>query len=421
LTKSIFYRKMENMKQKFTPQVILNWIIAVLKGTLVGLAIVIPGVSGGSMLLTIGVYEDAVSITSKKKEVRNAAILKLIPYAIGIVLGVAVLSFVITWLLANYELYTILAFCGLILGSLPMLVKEIRGQIGVKRVAPSYFLLSAVMIALMVALPLLNNRTTEDFERLTAEDQLMLNDRVVLFEGSAPSDAEQITVKKNDSSMPVLKIKSGESGLAGMRADISDGVILEYDSLDDVNWNEEPVQLVRTGDSTVSIGGTSYTVYRAIDTLNNGLISALLAAALGFIAAGTMIVPGISGSMVLLVLGFYNSVMSHLKGAIIALLTFQFAALPQHLIVLIPFAIGVVLGLLIVSKLVKWLLDQYPTPTYYAIIGLMLSSPFAIFMKSSLLNETFLQSMHWYTVVIGLICLIGGFLAAIRLSKDEAK
>ncbi len=408
------------MKQKFTPQAILNWIIAILKGTLVGLAIVIPGVSGGSMLLTIGVYEDAVSITSKKKEVRNAAIIKLIPYAIGIVLGVAALSFVITWLLANYELYTILAFCGLILGSLPMLIKEIRGQIGVKRVAPSYFILSAVMIALMVALPLLNNRTTEEFERLAAEDSLSLNDRIVLIANSASSD-EQITVKKNDSAMPVLKIKSGESGLAGMRADINDGIILEYDALDDVNWNDDPVQIIRTGDSTVSIDGTSYTVYRAVDTLDNGLISALLAAALGFIAAGTMIVPGISGSMVLLVLGYYNSVMSHLKGAIVALLTFQFAALPHHLLVLIPFAIGVVLGLLIVSKLVKWLLDQYPTPTYYAIIGLMLSSPFAIFMKSSLLNETFLQSMHWYTVVIGLICLIGGFLAAIRLSKDEAK
>ena len=40
------------------------------------------------MLLTIGVYGDAVSITSKNKDIRNKAIVKLIPYAIGIVLGV---------------------------------------------------------------------------------------------------------------------------------------------------------------------------------------------------------------------------------------------------------------------------------------------------------------------------------------------
>ena len=169
------------MDNKFTFHTVLAWIIAVLKGTLVGLAIVIPGVSGGSRLLTIGVYEDAVSITSKDRTVRNNAIIKLIPYAIGIVLGVAVLSFVITWLLANYELYTILVFCGLILGSLPMLIKEIKGQINVRHAAPSYFLLSALMIALMVALPLLNNRTSEQFEKLSIQDQIDFNNRIMYY------------------------------------------------------------------------------------------------------------------------------------------------------------------------------------------------------------------------------------------------
>ena len=116
-----------------------------LKGTLVGLAIVIPGVSGGSMLLTIGVYEDAVSITSKDKARRRAAIIKLIPYAIGIVLGVVALSFVVTWLLSNFEFLTILLFSGLILGSLPMLFKKIKGQ----KVKPGYILIALVMVALM--------------------------------------------------------------------------------------------------------------------------------------------------------------------------------------------------------------------------------------------------------------------------------
>ena len=87
--------------------------------------------------------------------------------------------------------------------------------------------------------------------------------------------------------------------------------------------------------------------------------------------------------------------------------------------VLIPFGIGVLLGLLLVSKAVRWLLDRFPTPTYYAIIGLMLASPFAIFMKSSLLNAAFLSSLHWYTVVIGLVCLAVGFFAAMQLSKEK--
>ena len=181
LTESIFSLKMGAMKQNNMKK-ILEWIFAILKGTLVGLAIVIPGVSGGSMLLTIGVYQDVVSITSRDKAVRSKAIVKLIPYALGIVLGVAGLSFVITWLLANYELYTILTFCGLILGSLPMLIKEIRGQIGVKRISPFYLLLSALTVALMIALPLLGSRASERFERLTAADPIALNDRIILSE-----------------------------------------------------------------------------------------------------------------------------------------------------------------------------------------------------------------------------------------------
>lgn len=421
LTKTLFSLTIAIMNQKLSLKSIFDWIIAILKGTLVGLAIVIPGVSGGSMLLTIGIYGDAVSITSKNKQIRNAAIIKLIPYAIGIVLGVVVLSFVITWFLANYELYTILVFCGLILGSLPMLIKEIRGQIHVKRVAPSYFVLSAAMIVLMVALPLLNNRITEDFERLSNTDQIQLNDRIVLYPNGSAPETDVITIKKADASAQILKVKSGDSGLAGMRADVEDGVILEYDALDDVNWNDEPVYLQWNEDGSMTINGEVYSVYRAFDTLNNGFSSVLLALALGFIAAGTMIIPGISGSMVLLVLGYYNSVMTHLKGAIVCALTLNFAALPRHLLVLIPFAIGIVAGLLIVSKVVKWLLDEHPTPTYYAIIGLMLSSPFAIFMKSSLVNETFLASMHWYTVVIGLVCLLFGFFAAVQLSKGDNK
>lgn len=404
------------MKKQFDMKQIWNWIIAVLKGTLVGLAIVIPGVSGGSMLLTIGVYGDAVSITSKNKEIRNKAIVKLIPYAVGIVLGVAVLSFVITWLLANYQLYTILTFCGLILGSLPMLIKEIRGQINVKRVRPEYFVLSALMIALMIALPLLSNSSTEDFARIGKAEGLALNDRIVL-QSEAAAD-ETISVRKDDPAVTVLKIKAPESGLKGMKADLNDGVIFEYDALDDTNWNDEPVTPVWDGD-LLAVNGQRYTVYRAVDTLNNGAVSMLWALLLGFIAAGTMIIPGISGSMVLLVLGYYNSIMSHLKAGIIALVTLQFASLWQHLLVLVPFAVGVVLGLLIVSKLVKWLLDRYPTPTYYAIIGLMLASPYAIFMKSGLFNGMFFASLHWYTVLIGLVCFGVGFFAATKLSGEE--
>lgn len=402
-------------KQKtITFHTVIQWLFAVLKGTLVGLAIVIPGVSGGSMLLTIGVYEDAISITSKDKEIRRKSIIKLIPYALGIVLGVAALSFVITWLLANFEFYTILLFCGLILGVLPMLFNQVKGV----PVKPQYIAVLLLMAGIMIALPLLNNRTQEDFELLTQEDKIDFNERIILVEDSS-NPASVITVKKQSSAYPVLKVKSPFSGLAGLRATISDGIQLEYESEDDTFLNNEPINPDLSENGMLQVNGSSYRVYRAVDHLNRGVTSSILAAVLGFIAAGTMIVPGISGSMVLLVLGYYNSIMTHLKTAIVCAVTFGFSELLPHLAILIPFGIGVILGLLFVSKGVKWLLVNHPVPTYYGIIGLMLTSPYAILMKSTIISGSFFASFQWYDAVIGILCLAIGALSAIKLSKEK--
>lgn len=395
------------------PKKMLGWLWAILKGTLVGLAVVIPGVSGGSMLLTIGVYEDAVSITSSNKEVRRAAIKKLIPYALGIVLGVCVLSFVITWLLEKFEFLTILAFVGLILGSLPMLIKQVRGK-GFSIVG---LIACIVMIAIMVALPYLNDTSAESFERIMGGDALSISDRIVLM----PEEAgETLTVNRTDGEVTVYKLVSPVSGLSGYKADVfKDGVLLENDDVEEEFLFEEATVPAWNTDGTLALNGTDYYVYRAQDTLNKGFTSALLALLLGFIAAGTMIIPGISGSMVMLVLGFYHSIMGHLKMFIIAVLTWNTAALGKHFIVLFPFGIGILLGLLLVSKFVKWLLDKHPVPTYYGIIGLMLSSPYAIFVKATCFGEGFAASLTPLTILIAIVCLGGGFFLASRMNTEE--
>ena len=390
---------------------ILNWILAILKGTLVGLAIVIPGVSGGSMLLTIGVYEDAVSITSHDRSIRRAAIKKLIPYALGIVLGVCVLSFVITWLLEKYEFLTILAFVGLILGALPMLVRQIKGK-GFNVIG---CIALVVMIVIMVALPYLNDTSVEQFEQLGGGDLLSVSDRVVL---ETEDKGETIAVGKTGTK--VYKLASAAGGLSGYKADVfTDGVLFEDEAAEDTYLFAETAVPAWNTDGTLLVNGQSYYVYRAADTLNRGFTSALLALLLGFIAAGTMIVPGISGSMVMLVLGFYHSVMGHLKMFIIAVLTWNTAAMGRHITVLLPFGIGILLGLLFVSKFIKWLLDKHPVPTYYAIIGLMLSSPYAIFVKASCFGPGFGASLTPLTVILGIVCLAGGFFLASRMNTEE--
>lgn len=400
-----------------TSKKILNWIVAVLKGTLVGLAIVIPGVSGGSMLLTIGVYEDAVSITSKDKARRRAAIKKLIPYAIGIVLGVVALSFVVTWLLQNFEFFTILLFSGLILGSLPMLFKKIKGQ----KVKPGYILVAIVMIALMVLLPYLNDNTSETFRILNETDTLSVGERIILKN----EQQFELVVQNGDPSCSVWEIKSA----GGTFGKPSDGYKLRS-SLDKKVYytlgTEDVFDLVIEQDGLLTLtaknsGETLRTpVYRAVDALNNGVVSALLALLLGFIAAGTMIVPGISGSMVMLVLGFYYSVMTHLKSFVVCLFTLNFAQMGKHVLVLVPFGIGIILGLLLVSKAIRWLLDKHPAPTYYGILALMLASPYAIFLKAKCFGPAFGQSLaQWWFLPVAALCLAFGFVASFFMSKKE--
>ncbi|MBQ2202725.1 MAG: DUF368 domain-containing protein, partial [Clostridia bacterium] len=397
---------------------ILNWIVAVLKGTLVGLAIVIPGVSGGSMLLTIGVYEDAVSITSKDKARRRAAIIKLIPYAVGIVLGVVALSFVVTWLLANFEFFTILLFSGLILGSLPMLFRKIRGH----KVKPGYILVALVMIALMVLLPYLNDNTNETFRLLNETDTLSVGERIVLRDEQQP----ELVVQNGDPSHPVWEIKSagGTFGKPGDGYKLRSGLdkktfyTLGTEDVFDLAIEQDGLLTLTARNS----GETLHTsVYRAVDALHNGVWSALLALLLGFIAAGTMIVPGISGSMVMLVLGYYYSVMTHLKSFVVCLLTLNFAKMGPHLLVLIPFGIGIILGLLIVSKVIRWLLDKHPTPTYYGILALMLASPYAIFLKAKCFGPAFGASLaQWWFVPVAVLSLALGFVVSFFMSKKEA-
>lgn len=288
----------------------MKYVIAIIKGMLVGLAVLIPGVSGGSMIMTMGIYEQVVSITSRNKAVRRSAMVFLIPYAVGIVLGILGLSFLIKWLMERYLWETALCFIGMILGSLPMLYKKVQGQ-PFSWVGAALFVL---MVAIMIALPHLS--------------------------GSAGS----------------------ENQLA------------------------------------VSISG------------------ALMSVVLGFIGAGTMIVPGISGSMVMLVLGYYNDIIGHitgLKDLIKGGLTGG-ASPWGHVFVLGFFAIGVLAGLLLVSRWIKWLLGRHAVPTYYAIMGLMLASPYPIFIKSGLS----FSALGAGRLVAGGITFLLGFALALVLDRQ---
>ncbi|WP_035132590.1 undecaprenyl phosphate translocase family protein [Clostridium sulfidigenes] len=85
----------------------------------------------------------------------------------------------------------------------------------------------------------------------------------------------------------------------------------------------------------------------------------------GFIAAATMILPGVSGSLVLLIIGLYT--------------TFTNAVSTFNIPLLIPGGLGVLVGILTMTKLIESFMSKYPQPAYFAICGLILGSVFPVY------------------------------------------
>lgn len=99
----------------------------VLQGMVVGIANIIPGVSGGTMMVAMGLYDRLIhAITHLKKEFKESMKL-LIPIFIGAGIAIVALSRLFEFLLETYPIPTNFAFCGLIAGSLPFIFKKVKG------------------------------------------------------------------------------------------------------------------------------------------------------------------------------------------------------------------------------------------------------------------------------------------------------
>lgn len=107
-----------------------------------------------------------------------------------------------------------------------------------------------------------------------------------------------------------------------------------------------------------------------IDTLNIGTIIYVFLSAM--VAISAMILPGISGSTLLLIFGLYIPIITKIK----VLLTFDFSAFP----ILFIFGLGMIFGVLFFTKLLRKCLDKRRSATIYAILGMMIASLYSIVM-----------------------------------------
>lgn len=138
-----------------------------------------------------------------------------------------------------------------------------------------------------------------------------------------------------------------------------------------------------------------------IKDLNIGLVLYLLIA--GIVSISAMVLPGISGSTLLLIFGLYIPIINGIK----EFLNFNFTYVPA----LFCFGIGVLLGIALVIKLIKIALEKYRSATVYLIIGLMIGSLYAIVTGPTTLeipqDALSIDTFNIIYFIIGGIVIIG--------------
>lgn len=113
------------------------------KGIIVGIGGVAPGLSGSVLLIIFGLYQKTLEALGTLLKNFRKKVAFLLPLVLGMALGVLLFSRVIDFCLERYEMPTRFCFLGLILGTLPMVWKEVRKE-GFKPYHPVMIVLAAV-------------------------------------------------------------------------------------------------------------------------------------------------------------------------------------------------------------------------------------------------------------------------------------
>lgn len=269
----------------------------VFKGVLIGCANIIPGVSGGTVAVSVGVFDTVILSVNgliAERGNRKRHFLTLLPILIGVLIGLLLFSKLISFLFERVPLPTFATFLGMVLGSLPILAKNSLKE-GFRPFSLVWFIAAAGLVLLM------------EFSK-----------------GS-------LTVR-------------------------------------------EP-----------------YTFLSAV----------LLMLAMMF-AAASMVMPGLSGSFVMLLLGWYEI-------AIGALANFEWLKL-------LPMIVGALLGIVLVSKLMASLLKNHYASTYAAIMGFVCGSVVVMVRRTA----AYLPVSAW-RIVLAVVMLIAGALLSILSQRGESK
>ena len=143
-----------------------------------------------------------------------------------------------------------------------------------------------------------------------------------------------------------------------------------------------------------------------------GVVNVLKLLGVGIIAAATMVVPGVSGSMMLMLLGYYDVILATINDFIDAALAFDIKAILAATGVLAPFGIGVVVGIFVIAKIIEFIFAKAETHAYFGIIGLIMASPIAILL------QTDWSKFSVPTLIISVVTFVAGWFVASKLGGE---
>lgn len=130
----------------------MKFILDVIKGVFIGSGAILPGISSGVFCIIFGIYEKLVdSILNIFKDFKkNFAF--LFPIALGGIIGVLLVSKLLKFLFATYPMPTNFCFIGLIIGSMPILLKKVNNKSGFRLHYLLYFLFTFLIGVLSIRL-----------------------------------------------------------------------------------------------------------------------------------------------------------------------------------------------------------------------------------------------------------------------------
>ena len=110
------------------PHTVNRWVLALILGVFIGLAVIIPGVSGSTVAIIFGMYAAMLYAIGNIFNDFKRCLAFLVPIGIGVVAGFLVGFLVIQRFFGDYMFEIVCLFVGLMIGALPAITREIKGE-----------------------------------------------------------------------------------------------------------------------------------------------------------------------------------------------------------------------------------------------------------------------------------------------------